>query len=174
LACGASEVVFGPALRGELRVVHEASAWRATLASAETRFEVGRDSVRFEFPGALGEFRGRLTENRRVIAGFWIQPAGLVMPYPFASPLALRLAAPGVWRGTVVPLDDRFSLYLAMWTQDDGTLVGAFRNPELNSRGGASQFRVMRTSDSVVFTARPDPEQPEVRRTRSSTRWELR
>ncbi len=159
----ASETTFGPALRGELSVVRGDSSWRATLASVETRFQVHSDSVRFAFPGGLGQFRGTLDDKGRAITGFWIQPGGVVLGYPFASPLTLRLVQPGCWRGTVVPLDDRFSLYLAIWRKDDGTLVGAFRNPELNSRGGASQFRVTRVRDSVVFTARPDPEQPELR-----------
>ena len=171
----ASETTFGPALRGELRVVRGDSGWRATIQSAETRFTVARDSVNFVFDPKLGEFRGTLTDNGRAIRGFWIQPGGIVLGYPFASPLTLRLTVPGTWRGDVVPLDDRFSLYLVVWAKDDSTLVGTFRNPELNSRAGASQFRVSRVADSVVFTARPDPQEPEIRRAAlfDSTRGQL-
>src|SRR6266545_6880731 len=129
----ASETTFGPALRGELSVVRG-------------------DSVRFAFPGGFGEFRGMLGDKGRAITGFWIQPGSVVLGYPFALPLALRVADPGVWRGTVVPLDDRFSLYLVVWKKDDGTLVGAFRNPELNSRGGASSWVTRSTSPQMVIS----------------------
>jgi len=159
----ASENTFGPTLRGELRVIRGDSGWRAEIASVETRFRVQGDSVRFSFGDGLGQFRGKMDEKERAITGFWIQPTGLALPYPFASPLTLHLTQAGVWRGTVVPLDDAFSLYLMIWKNDDGSLIGAFRNPERNSRGGASQFRVSRAADSVVFTARPDSTEPEIR-----------
>jgi CubicO group peptidase (beta-lactamase class C family) len=159
----ASETTFGPTLRGQLRVSRGDSTWRAVIASAETRFRVRGDSIRFSFGAGLGEFRGRMETKGRTIDGFWIQPGGVVLPYPFATPLRLDAMQPGVWQGTVVPLDDAFSLYLVVWRNDAGELVGSFRNPERNSRGRASQFRVNRLADSVVFTARPDTTEPEVR-----------
>ena len=159
-----SETTFGPTLRGELRVTRGDSTWRAVISSAESRFRVRGDSIRFSFGPGMGEFRGRMETNGRTIEGFWIQPRGVVLPYPFATPLRLSLVQPGVWQGTVVPLDDAFSLYLLVWKDDAGELVGSFRNPERNTRGGASQFQVSRTADSVVFTARPDTTEPEIRR----------
>jgi CubicO group peptidase (beta-lactamase class C family) len=80
-----------------------------------------------------------------------------------ASPLVLRRAAEGAWRGTVRPLDHRFTLYLRIFRGPDGALTAAFRNPEYNLRGGASQFRVRLDGDSVRFTVRPDTTQPEIR-----------
>jgi CubicO group peptidase (beta-lactamase class C family) len=63
----------------------------------------------------------------------------------------------------VVPLDDQFSLYLVVWRDTTGELRGAFRNPERNSRGGASWFHVVHEADSVRFRARPDTSAPEIR-----------
>lgn len=162
----ATESTFGPALRGELNVVRVGSTWRATLASVESRFQVKGDSIRFSFAGPLGEFRGTFTDRGRAIAGFWIQPAGEIYRNAHASPLTLRLASQDHWRGEVVPLDDRFSLYLTVWRNPAGTLVASFRNPELNLQptpGGAPTFRVSRVSDSVVFTIPADGTDPEER-----------
>jgi len=159
----ASENVFGPALRGELTVTRGARGWRATLSGAATAFRPAGDSVRFDFSGQ-GAFRGVLAAGGRTIDGWWVQPAeSRGMMQDMASPLVLRRAAEGAWRGTVRPLDHRFTLYLRIFRGPDGGLVAAFRNPEMNSRGGASQFRVRLDGDSVRFTARPDTTQPEIR-----------
>ncbi|MEA2174365.1 MAG: hypothetical protein QOD00_1957 [Blastocatellia bacterium] len=153
-----SETAYGPALRGELIVRREGASWRATLSSAEAGFNVTGDSVRFAFPGNQGQFRGTLAEKGDVITGFWLQPEGAVMALStaqrFATPLVLRRAGRGVWRGTVRSLDNRFTLYLKIFQDADGALIGAFRNPDQNSRGGTTQFRVSREGNSVVFSAR--------------------
>src|SRR5687767_11929701 len=133
-------MVFATSPRGELVVRREGGGWRATLAGAESRFSVVGDSVRFGFPGGRGGFRGVLAADG-TIAGFWLQPSGETEDredpggsgQPFATPLVLRRAG-DAWRGTVRPLDDRFTLYLRIFRNEQGTLVGAFRNPELNSR----------------------------------------
>jgi CubicO group peptidase (beta-lactamase class C family) len=167
----ASETTFGPSLQGELTVAREGSSWHATLSKAKSTFHVTGNHVRFEFPGNQGQFRGELTENGRAMAGFWLQPEGVLPQLStaqrFASPLVLRPAGRGVWRGTVRPLENRFTLYLKIFRNADGTLIGAFRNPDQNSRGGTTQFRVSLEGDSVLFIARPDPTQPEIRLTAS-------
>src|SRR4051794_16055645 len=60
-----SETTFGPALHGELTVTREGSSWRATLASAESRFKLAGGTLHFAFAGDLGQFRGALTDNGR-------------------------------------------------------------------------------------------------------------
>ncbi|HKP75337.1 MAG TPA: serine hydrolase, partial [Longimicrobiaceae bacterium] len=123
------------------------------------------DSVRFDF-GARGGFRGAVGTGGRTIEGWWLQPAeARGMMQPMASPLVLRRTAEGRWRGSVRPLDHRFTLYLRIFRGQDGGLLAAFRNPEFNLRGGASQFRVRMDGDSVRFTIRPDTTQPEIRQT---------
>jgi CubicO group peptidase (beta-lactamase class C family) len=167
----ASEMTFGPALRGELTIAREASSWHARISNAETKFQTAGDTVRFSFPGNLGQFRGALTSNGRAITGFWLQPPGtseerpdpVGSRQPFATPLVLQRAGRDVWRGTVRPLEQRFALYLKIYRNADGLLVGAFRNPDFNSNGGASLFRVTREGEKVVLTARPDETLPEIR-----------
>ncbi|HYN82917.1 MAG TPA: serine hydrolase [Gemmatimonadaceae bacterium] len=169
----ASETTFGPALRGELTVRRNGSNWSATISSVETRFQPSGDSIRFGFPGNHGQFRGVLSADRRAIRGFWIQPNGVTvelgphdpggLDQPFATPLTLQLQQRHVWRAVVVPVDDRFSLYLSVWREPNGMLVGAFRNPELNLRGGALRHRMALVGDSVIFAAGPDTAKPVVR-----------
>jgi CubicO group peptidase (beta-lactamase class C family) len=166
----AGATTFGPILEGELTVTRDVSIWRATLSGATSSFGVVGDSVRLAFPGGLGGFRGVLTDDGRAIEGFWLRPSGGTgdrtdpggSGQPFASPLVLESAGPGTWRGTVRPLEGRFTLYLRIFRDDDGSLVGAFRNPETNSRGGASRFRVAREGSTVRFSARPDTTRPEI------------
>ncbi|MEA2328494.1 MAG: hypothetical protein QOE68_3453 [Thermoanaerobaculia bacterium] len=153
-----SESIFGPQLRGELRIVRKASVWTATLADAKTSFPIAGDEVRFAF-GKRGEFRGRIAGNS--ITGFWLQPTGVTASAPnasgasqaFASPVVLRRTTEGVWRGDIRPLEERFTLYLRIFANPDGSLIGAFRNPEQGSNGGAMQFKVSRDGDVVVFSA---------------------
>jgi CubicO group peptidase (beta-lactamase class C family) len=157
----ASENTFGPLLRGELTVTRDSGAWRANIGSSEVRFPTRGDSIRFEIPRNLGSFRGALVPGGRSIHGWWIQPIGVTLSQSFATPLTLTLTGPGTWRGTVVPLDDRFDLYLAVWRRTDGVLLGAFRNPQFNTRGRAPAFRMTLEGDSIHFSAPPDTTTPQ-------------
>ncbi len=137
---------------GELVVRRNDGGWTAALGAREARFEVKDNDVRFRFPNGEGAFRGRLA-NRR-LDGFWIQEG--VTEQPLASPLTLRQAATGEWRGDVPKLALGFTLYLKIFRREDGMLIGAFRNPEINTRGGASRFFVRRDGATVRFLENED------------------
>jgi len=170
-----AESFFHSGLRGELIITRGTDRWSAAIASATTRFSVTRDSVRFSFPGNNGQFRGKLIDNGRSIAGFWIQPTH-ILGYPFASPLTLQSVTRDSWRGSVVPLDESYSLYIIFWRNARGADVATIRNPEFNERNEALTFAVTRRGDSVIFTARPDSAEPEIRMAAAydSSRRELR
>jgi CubicO group peptidase (beta-lactamase class C family) len=161
----ATEVTFGPALRGDLSLIREGSSWRATLANAQTSFPRDGDAIRFAFPGNVGGFRGALGKGERAISGFWLQPSGMTQDpndpggsgQPFASSLVLKRIGRNAWRGTVEPLEERFTLYLKIFRDPSGSLLAAFRNPDQGSTGGATQFRVTRVGESVEFRAGSDP-----------------
>ena len=148
----ASETTFPNGLQGQLTVTRTASEWRATLSGASVRFQ-STGEIRFAFSDGGGRFRGALANRGREIRGFWIQPPEELSNQPFASPLVLRRTAPNVWRGTVRPLPDRFTLYLRIFAGPGGTQLAAFRNPETNSTGGFNQYRVTVEGKSVVFLA---------------------
>jgi len=162
-----SETVFAPTLQGELTVSRKDRSWTATISNAASEFQAAGNKIVFSFPGNRGKFRGVLTENQRTIEGFWLQPArdpddARGSGQAYAAPLVLERVRRGVWRGTVQPLPDTFTLYLKIYRGADGSLVGTFRNPETNSIGGASLFRVVREGDTVRISARPDPAEPEI------------
>jgi CubicO group peptidase (beta-lactamase class C family) len=80
----------------------------------------------------------------------------------FATPLTLARTAANTWRGEVRPLEHRFHLYLRIFRrEEDGLLIGALRNPELNAIGGASRFRVTRDGNKIRFRERYDDNSPE-------------
>lgn len=171
----ASETKFGRGLSGEMTVSRQRGVWKANLSNAESTSDIRGNRLRFTFNagGGGGEFRGTLTKDPDLIRGFWLQPAavanasGLSDPggsgQAFASPLLLRRVKANTWKGTVQPLERRFTLYLKIFRNADGTLLGAFRNPEANSIGGALQYRVSREGDSVIFAAVSDPAKPSIR-----------
>jgi CubicO group peptidase (beta-lactamase class C family) len=166
----ASEIKFDTGLSGDLTVSRRGPVWRAKIASAEATSD-GRD-VRFKFPGGA-EFRGRLSQNADTINGFWLQPvagrdaSGLNDPggtgQSFASPLTLRRTKANTWRAEVKPLERRFTLFLKIARNPDGSLVAAFRNPEANSIGGSLQYRVALEGNIVTFTAGSDPANPSIK-----------
>ncbi len=138
---------------GELIVRSGEGGWIATLGAREARFEASKSDIRFRFADGQGAFRGRLIGSRR-IEGFWIQEG--VSEQPLASPLMLRQTATGEWRAEVPRLGLGFTLYLKIFRREDGALIGAFRNPEVNTRGGASRFHVRRDGATVRFLENDD------------------
>jgi CubicO group peptidase (beta-lactamase class C family) len=154
-----AELRFGPALSGVLAVRRGRAGWTASIGGEEARFRPSRDEIRFTF-GSRGGFRGRI--ERGAIRGFWLQPSGETEDrrdpggsgQPFATPVLLRPARGGGWSGIVVPVEDRFTLWLSIFRAPDGALTAAFRNPEYNSNGGASRFGVAREGDAVRFRLR--------------------
>jgi len=157
-----SETVFPPALKGELVVRRSGAAWTASIGGRTAPFQASGDQVRFAF-GRDGGYRGRLT-RAGAIDGYWLRPSGETQDradpggsgQPFTTPLVLRRTGPHEWRGEVSPLDDRFTLYLSVFRNAEGAWMGAFRNPEQNARGGASQFNVSRAGDAVTFLVKYD------------------
>jgi CubicO group peptidase (beta-lactamase class C family) len=156
-----AELAPSPALHGTLRLEHEGSHWRGRLAGRVAESSAAAGELRLSFPERAGEFRATLGADGGVSQGFWVQPAdgiadsrdpGSRAP-AFASPLALVTSARGGIQAEVVPLRQDFTLYLKVFRDADGALLAAFRNPQLNSRGGAAQFRVLPTGDRVEFSA---------------------
>jgi CubicO group peptidase (beta-lactamase class C family) len=138
---------------GELVVSESKGEWTAALGGRAAPVEVKKNGLSLRFPEGQGAFRGRRVGDRR-IEGFWIQEG--VSDQPFAAPLTLRRATNGEWRGDVPQLDLGFTLYLKIFRREDGVLIGAFRNPEINTRGGASRFFLQRQGPSVRFLERDD------------------
>jgi len=163
------ETRLAPATSGELTIRRDGSQWHAEFAGAVSTFDVTGDNVSFAFPGEVGRFRGELGDSGRDLAGFWIRPRASDSlsgaSQPFATPLTLKRTRRDAWRGMVRPLPADFTLHLRIFRGDDGALVGAFRNRERNSTGGAQQFRVARDADTVQFAAGTDPSAPTVRHT---------
>lgn len=165
----AGKIIHTEPLGGTLTVKRDGSTWRARLAGAETAFAPENGAVTFRFEGR-GGFRGRISDDG-AITGFWLQPPGGSVDstdpggsgQPFASALTLKSTGSGTWRGEVVPLTDQFTLYLHIFRDDDGTLLGAFRNPEMNAIGGTTRFHVTRQGETIIFSRRFDDGSPEIR-----------
>lgn len=114
-----AEATFGPQVRGELVLARGEGGWTARVGGFEAPAQVAGDSVRVSLAGGQGDFRGRFEDGGRSVRGFWIQTPG---SYRYATPVTLRRAGDGAWRGTLDPLDDRISLYLNVVRAPDGSL----------------------------------------------------
>lgn len=156
-----TQLRLGPDLRGPLLVRRAGGRWIASVGKETTVFAARESDLRFAF-GRRGGFRGQLEDNR--IVGFWMQPAGNSpeqedmggASQPFATPINLSQVGPNRWRGTIRPLDVQFTLWLSIFRAANGSLMAAFRNPELNSNGGASRFRVIQEGDRLRFQFKED------------------
>src|SRR5580704_9857355 len=112
---------FGPLVRGELTIDARGDEWRARIAGYDvpvehTSFDRTNGEIHFALPGVAGKFRAHLNlraDGNRIV-GHWIQLAGVAFyAYSgYASPVELSEVAPRVWRGEVVPLDERASFYI--------------------------------------------------------------
>jgi hypothetical protein len=133
-----------PALHGPLTLTRQGAVWRAEIAGRRAVGKGSGNDLRLSFPNGLGQFRGRLADGGHAIEGFWVQPPGPAgSRQSYATPVTLSISG-GAWRGDVRPLPASFTLYLKVFRDADGALVGAFRNPEFNGNGGRSQFLVSR------------------------------
>ncbi|HKD11767.1 MAG TPA: serine hydrolase, partial [Thermoanaerobaculia bacterium] len=121
---------FGPEIRGELTLARTGGVWSAAIAGVGAPVEVRGDAVDFELPGRLGSFRGRLDPGGLQVRGHWVQPAGAATGVAWATPVDLRRITPGVWRGTVVPLEEAVTVFVDVRADSDGVVRAVFRNPD--------------------------------------------
>jgi CubicO group peptidase (beta-lactamase class C family) len=120
---------YGPEVRGTLTIQREGEAWRADIAGRTATVRVEKENLSFELPDE-GSFRGRLRNDR--ITGHWIQPRGMNLGYPYATPVTLERVGTERWRGAVMPADDTFTHFLPIHATPDGTLALFLRNPDRN------------------------------------------
>ncbi len=145
------ESISGPQIRGEISLRNSRRGWIGSVGGFETTAHASHDTLSFTLPGGQGEFRSPVpSPHDLTVRGFWIQPEGQ-LSVRYASLVTLTRITSSLWRGTVEPLDERWSLYLLIQKQPDGSLVGYFRNPDTNWRGGASAFRVVHDRDTIRF-----------------------
>jgi CubicO group peptidase (beta-lactamase class C family) len=152
-----TEQSLGPVVRGTLTIDGRARQWRASVAGFDVPVQHVAANVTFSLPGGAGEFRGRMDRRSNSMDGEWIQPAGIVNNTPYATPVHLRLISSSAWRGEIVPLDDRLSIYISINLQPDGSLKAVIVNPEYNLFRRRS-YNVALDGSIVVFTnpRRPD------------------
>ncbi|MEQ1756311.1 MAG: serine hydrolase [Micropepsaceae bacterium] len=141
---------------GELLVTRDKDRWSATIGNLLATSTPDRDTVKFSFADGQTSFRGHIDRNNR-IDGFWIQEG--VSDQPLASPLILESVDRTHWKATVPDLGLGFTLYLQILRREDGVLIGAFRNPQINTRGGSSRFHVEHKGTTVRFLERNDGQQ---------------
>ena len=126
-----AEVRFGMPVQGELTLDGREDVWRASIAGFRVAAEVHGGDIRFKLPDDIAEFRGTLDRASNTVRGEWIQPGGEILDPQYASPIEFRSIAESVWRGTVVPLDQRISLYLLV-SSKDGKMTATISNPDGN------------------------------------------
>jgi CubicO group peptidase (beta-lactamase class C family) len=124
-------VRFGIPAQGELLLDEHEGAWRASIAGYQVAAEAKGNEIRFTLPDDSAEFRGVRDATANVIRGEWIQQGGVILDPQYASPIELRSIAPSVWRGMVVPLEQRVSVYVFLSTKD-GKMTATISNPEGN------------------------------------------
>lgn len=126
-----SEVRFGTPVQGDLTLDARGGMWQAFIAGYQVDVNVKGDDLEFTLPGNIVEFRGHRDAASKDVHGQWIQQSGEILNQQYASPVQLHSIAPSVWRGTIVPLDQRISVYASI-SSSDGKLTAFLSNPEMN------------------------------------------
>ena len=122
---------FGPDARGTLVLEKSPNGWSADFAGRTLPVQAEGAKLAFELSDGQGSFEGRLQPDNR-ITGHWITPNSVVNGSRYAVPVVLEAEGPDRWRGSVVPRDDTFTLYLVVEQRPDGTLGAFLRNPDRN------------------------------------------
>ncbi len=138
---------FGPDIRGTLLLLRSPDGWRADIAGFSIPAKSDGQAISFALPDNNGSFRGRLTG--REIHGHWIQPPTQQSGLSYATPVTLAPDGTGRWRGTVTPLDDRFTFYLPLTADRPGAYKTHLRNPERNAGRFFPVSRLGLRGDSV-------------------------
>ena len=126
-----AEVRFGMPVEGELTLDGREGMWRASIAGFQVAVEKNGNEISFRLPDNIAEFRGLRNAATNSIRGEWIQQGGPILDPQYASPIELHSIAPSVWRGKVVPLDQRVSVYICISSRD-GKRTASVSNPEAN------------------------------------------
>src|SRR5215813_9815905 len=146
-----TEQMYGPLVRGELTIDSRPNEWQANIAGFDAVVQHDEQQVSLKLPGDRGEFRGRLSADKTLIVGQWIQAPGATVHQRYASPVRLKGIASGVWRGVVVPLDDRVSFFLTIDRTTSGGITAYIRNPEHNWFGRGT-YEVRTTGNTIALT----------------------
>lgn len=113
----------------EFKIDATKSEWRAMISGMTAPVRKSNKTIRVIFPSNLGEFRGRVTEDK--IVGHWVQPPSDINP-SYVTPIDLTKAGKNVWRGKVQPLDVQLTFWMSIQRTADGSLSAVIRNPEMN------------------------------------------
>ncbi len=138
---------FGPIVEGPLRI--DAKFERADIAGHSADIVREGGDLRFELPGELGRFVGRISEG--AIEGHWVQPPPMQIGQNMASPVTLRRLSSGMWQGRVRPRSSEYTFYLPVRSGADGTLSTFLRNPDRNLGIFANLKRIERNGSELAF-----------------------
>jgi CubicO group peptidase (beta-lactamase class C family) len=146
-----AEVRFGTPVQGELTLDGREGMWRASIGGYQVVVPKDGNQLRFTLPDSIAEFRGTRDAVSNVIRGEWIQQGGVILDPQYASPIELHAIAPSVWRGTVVPLEQKVSVYVFI-SSKDGKMTATISNPESNFFG-RRVYQVTREGEKVSLEA---------------------
>lgn len=146
-----AERTFGPVARGLLTIDGRGTPWIATIAGFTVAVAHAGARVDFALPSGQGSFNGHLSADGARVDAIWTQPKTVLSGDEYASPVVLHQTQQRVWRGDLLPLIDRMSLYLVIAPTADGSLRAYIRNPEANFGIGRS-FAVALDGAKVTLT----------------------
>jgi CubicO group peptidase (beta-lactamase class C family) len=143
---------YGPDTRGALVIERTSRGWFADFKGRQIPMREHRGVLTFEMPNSEGGFRARTRKRGTLTGGQWFQ-SGIVNP-PFATNIVLTRTGSQRWTGTVLPLEDRFTLYLLVKRGSDGSVSAFIRNPQRNIGVDYQITQLLREGDNVKFMGR--------------------
>lgn len=121
--------------------------WSATLDGEPYRVTVANGALSLK-AGGDNRFTGRLSEDGQRVEGFWYQPGDVLHYQDVETPIRLERDRSGggaqSWSGELTIQSRPYRLFLDIFEDEDGSILGAFRNPEGNNVMFSYRFAVER------------------------------
>ena len=134
---------FGPDARGTLTIRRDVIGYTAELIGRLMPVHTNQGELTFDLPNGQGTFKGRF--EGKDIFGYWIASGWSGS----ATPVRLKAAGDGSWRGEVAPLPDEFTFYLLARNRPDGAVDVVLRNPERDLGAQIDAQRLVRDGNSI-------------------------
>ena len=151
---------FGPSARGPVLLERTGTSFSAVVAGQRVPVRSENGELCFDLPATGGSFRGKV-EKGSVIRGHWFPPAShaLLVGFTFASPVVLMPAGEGRWKGSVLPMDDRFTFFLLVKKEPDGSFAAVLNNPDRNYGAQIGVQRIDAEGVNVLLLGKRPPQQ---------------
>jgi len=144
---------FGPEARGTLVLQRNGGTWIADMAGRTLPATNTNGEISFTLANG-GIFRGKLDDQGTIRGLWWRFGKNKTTTAVATSPVVLKPDGTNLWRGTVDPGEDAFTLYLLLQAQADGSYHALLGNPEFDLGTQQGVERLARDGEKLTLAGK--------------------